>query len=77
MMAAKDTHVTIEEIMGAVFSVRSVPWLYNEDQLKLRESLKMAVRKGGDWCEIAASLRGRESGSRGTSTVGRHYQVEQ
>jgi hypothetical protein len=32
-----------------------------------------AVRKVGCWCEMAASLRGREAGSRGTSTVGRGY----
>jgi hypothetical protein len=47
--------------MKAVFSVRSVPKLYNEDQLSLRESPETAVRKGRGYCEMAASLRGRES----------------
>jgi hypothetical protein len=28
----------------------------------------MAVRRVGGWCEMAASLRGREPGSRGMST---------
>jgi hypothetical protein len=43
-----------------VFSVRSVPRLYNEDQLPLRKSLEMAVRKVEGWCEMVASLRERE-----------------
>jgi hypothetical protein len=55
--------------MKAVFSLRSVPKLYNEEQLPLQESLEMAVRTVGRWCEMAASLRGREHGNRGTSTV--------
>jgi hypothetical protein len=38
VMAATDTHVTIEELLEAVFSVRSVPRLYNEDQLLLAVS---------------------------------------
>jgi hypothetical protein len=36
--------------------VRSVPTIYNEDQLPLEENLGTAVRKVGDWCEVAASL---------------------
>jgi hypothetical protein len=75
LMAATDTHTTIEELLEAVFSVRSVRRLYNEDQLPLRESLESAVRSVGGWCEMAASLRGREPGNRGTSTVGSHYQA--
>jgi hypothetical protein len=35
MMAATDTHATIEELLEAVFSVRSLPNLYNEDQLSV------------------------------------------
>jgi hypothetical protein len=35
MIAATDTHATIEELLEAVFPVRSVPSLYNEDQLPL------------------------------------------
>jgi hypothetical protein len=36
--------------------MRSVPRLYNEEQLRLRESLETAVRTVGGWCEMAASL---------------------
>jgi hypothetical protein len=32
------------------------------------ESLEMAVRKVGGWCEMASSLEGHEPRSRGTST---------
>jgi hypothetical protein len=46
----------------------SVPRLYNEEQLRLSRSLETAVRRVGGWCEMAASLRGSEPGSRGTST---------
>jgi hypothetical protein len=55
-MAATDTHATIEELLEAVFSVRSVPRLYNESQLLLEESLWTVVRRVGGWCEMAASL---------------------
>jgi hypothetical protein len=44
--------------MEAVFPVRSVSEIYNEDHLSLRESLEMAVKKVGGWCEMVASLRG-------------------
>jgi hypothetical protein len=45
------------ELLEVVFSVRSEPSLYNEKQLRLRQSLDMAVRIVEDWCEMAASLR--------------------
>jgi hypothetical protein len=45
--------------------------------LLLRESLQPAVRRVWGWCEMAASLRGREPRNRGTSTVGRCYLAEQ
>jgi hypothetical protein len=61
--------------MEDTFSVRSVPRLYDEDQLPLQESLESAVRRVGGWCEMAVSLRGRELGSRATSTVGSRYQA--
>jgi hypothetical protein len=48
--------------------VRSVPRLYNEGQLSLLKSIETAVRRVGGWCEMAASLRRREPGNRGTST---------
>jgi hypothetical protein len=38
-----------------------------EEQLRLRESFKTAVRRAGGWCELAASLRGRENANRGRS----------
>jgi hypothetical protein len=43
-MAAIDTHGTIEELLEAVFSVRSMPRLYNEDQLPIRKNLVLAHR---------------------------------
>jgi hypothetical protein len=60
-----------------MFSVPSVARLYKEDQLPLRESPETVVRRVGGWCELAASLRGRDPGSRGISTVGRCYQAAQ
>jgi hypothetical protein len=42
-MAATDKHATIEELLEAVFAVRSVPRLYKEEQLQLRDSLETAV----------------------------------
>jgi hypothetical protein len=63
--------------MESVFSVRLVQRLYNEDQLPLGESLETVARRVGGWSEMAASQRGPEPGSRGTSTVGRRYQAEQ
>jgi hypothetical protein len=68
---------TEHAIMEEMFPVRFVLRLYNEDQLPLRVSLETAVRRVGCWCEMAASLRGREPGSRGTSTVGSRYQAAQ
>jgi hypothetical protein len=55
--------------MEEVFSVPSVPGLYNEDQLQLRVILETAVRRAGGWYEMAASLQGHEPGSKGTPTV--------
>jgi hypothetical protein len=48
--------------MEETFIVWSLPRLYNEDQLSLRKSLEMAVRRVGIWYEMAASLQGREPG---------------
>jgi hypothetical protein len=39
--------------------VRSVPMLYNEEQLRLRESLETAVGRVGVSCETVASQQGR------------------
>jgi hypothetical protein len=46
-MAVTDMHATTEELLEAVFSLWSVPRLYNEGQLPLRV---------GGWCEMIASL---------------------
>jgi hypothetical protein len=45
--------------------------------LTLLNSHETAVRILRGWCEMAVILRGREPGSRGTSTFGRHYQAVQ
>jgi hypothetical protein len=66
-MAASDTHEK-SELLEAVFSVPSVPRIYNDEHLQLGKSLETAVRRVRVWCEIAASLRGREPGSREAST---------
>jgi hypothetical protein len=43
-MTATDTHPTIEDLLEAMFSLRSVPRLYNEGQLPLETSpLKIAA----------------------------------
>jgi hypothetical protein len=44
-MAATYMHATIEELLEVVFSVQSMPRLYNESQLPLQESPEMAVRR--------------------------------
>jgi hypothetical protein len=63
--------------LEAVFCVRSVLRLYNGDRLPLRDTSVTAVTRVIDWCEIAASLGGREPGDRGSSAVGRRYRAEQ
>jgi hypothetical protein len=54
-MAATDTHATIEELLDAVFSVRSVSKLYKWGQLPIEDSLETAVRSVAVWCDMAAS----------------------
>jgi hypothetical protein len=41
---------------GIVFSVQPVPRLHNEEQLQLRESLEMPMKRVCSWCEMSASL---------------------
>jgi hypothetical protein len=55
-MAATDTHVT-RELLGALFYMGSVPRLYNEEQLQLRESLEKAVRRVWVSCGTAAGQK--------------------
>jgi hypothetical protein len=43
-MTATGTHTTTEEVSIAMFSVRSLPGLYNEGQLPLEKGLETAVR---------------------------------
>jgi hypothetical protein len=43
VIVARYAHATMKEQMTAVFSVPSVPRLYNEDQLPLGESPETAV----------------------------------
>jgi hypothetical protein len=64
-MAATDKHATVEELLEAVFSVRSVTYLYNEGQLPLEESLETALRRVWGWYDMAASL-----GVSGVESVG-------
>jgi hypothetical protein len=52
-MSATGTHTTIEELLEAVLSLRSVLRLYNKDQLSLEQSLEMSVKRVEDWCELA------------------------
>jgi hypothetical protein len=49
-------HLDWLTLLGEMFSVRFVPRLYNEEQLRLQESLETAVRRVGGWCETATSL---------------------
>jgi hypothetical protein len=50
------THATTEELLEAVFPVRSVPRLHIEGQLPLEARLETAVRRVGGWSEMATSL---------------------
>jgi hypothetical protein len=54
--------------------VRSIPRLYNEDQLRLREGLQKAVRRVVVSCETLAT-KIREYGSRGSYCVRSRYQA--
>jgi hypothetical protein len=62
-MAAAYTHATIEELLEAVFSMRSLPRLYKEEQLRLLATLGTAVRRVGCWCEMAARMQECEPGA--------------
>jgi hypothetical protein len=61
------THINGVTVGRCVFC-EVVPRLYNDDQLSLQKSLETAIRRVGGWCEMTVSLRGREPGSRETST---------
>jgi hypothetical protein len=61
-MASTDTHETIE-LLEAVFSMWSVSRLYNEEPLRLRESLETAVGRVRVSCEAVAGQSRRERGS--------------
>jgi hypothetical protein len=70
-------HPTIEELLAALFSVRTVPSLYNEDHLSLREGLETVVKRVCGWCQVAASLQRREPECRGRYTFGKRYPAAQ
>jgi hypothetical protein len=57
-------HVSLEaeerQLLEPVFSMRSVPRLYNEDQLPIRVSPETAARRVGGWCKIASSPKAEE-----------------
>jgi hypothetical protein len=76
VIAATEMYATIK-LLEEVFSVQSVLRLHNEDQLPLRKSPETAVKRVGGRCEMVASLKGHEAGSRGMSTVRRRYQAAQ
>jgi hypothetical protein len=46
--------------LEAMFSLWSMPRLYNEEQLPLRESPETVVGRVGGWCEMAASPKAEE-----------------
>jgi hypothetical protein len=48
-MAVTNMHATVEEVLEAVFSVRSCRGY-------ITRSLETAVRRVGGWCEMADSL---------------------
>jgi hypothetical protein len=48
VIAASDTHATVEKLLEGVFSVRSVPNLYNEVQLPLPVSLERSREREGE-----------------------------
>jgi hypothetical protein len=50
--SVRQLHGEITELLGGVFSIRSVPRLCNEKQLRLRESLETTVRRVRGWCEM-------------------------
>jgi hypothetical protein len=58
-MAATDTHATREKLLEGMFSVRSVPMLYNEDQLPLQELRKSSVEKKNLWWWVSRGLTPR------------------
>jgi hypothetical protein len=67
-MATTDTHATIEEILEAVFFVRSLPRLYNEDQLPLKEYTR--VEAGSNTSTVTLRVvGGDEKGSLKSETV--------
>jgi hypothetical protein len=62
-MAATDTHAQTEVLLEVVFSLRSVPRLYNEGQLPLEKRLETTVRRVGVSCETVTGQEGCEHGS--------------
>jgi hypothetical protein len=67
VIAAIDTHVTVEDLLEAVFSVLSVPRLYIEDQLPLGDT---RVEAGSNTSTVTLRVvGGDEKGSLRSETV--------
>jgi hypothetical protein len=46
-----------------MFSMLSVPRLYNEDRLALRDNLETVVRRVGGWCEMSPASEDVSAGA--------------
>jgi hypothetical protein len=66
VMAPTNTHATIGELLEAVFSVRSLPRIHNEDQLSLGDS--SCVEAGSDTSTVALRIAGGDE--EGTQCLG-------
>jgi hypothetical protein len=64
-------NTTPEYLLDVVFSVCSMPLVYNGDSCHYETVSEAAVTGIGGWFEMAISLKGHENRSRGTSIVGR------
>jgi hypothetical protein len=51
--AAMNQHATIEELLEVVFSMQSLPRLYNEDQQQLQFSHELQVSSGSSWLAMS------------------------
>jgi hypothetical protein len=68
-MAATDMHATMEELLEAVLSVRSVPGVYNEGELSLEKSVTR-VEAGSNTSTVTLRfVGGDEKGSLKSETV--------
>jgi hypothetical protein len=67
-MAARDAHATMEELLEAVFSVRSMPRLHNDEQLRLFSHTR--VEAGSNTSTVTLRVvGGEEKGNLKSETV--------